>query len=77
MGDFLILDDETGRRYFRRLIYINILLYVLVAIIFVVSTVDVVITLLVASGVSIASLVYAIYFIHKNPPMEYVEELTS
>ena len=75
MGDFFIQYDDSGRRYFRRLIYANILLYVLMVIVFVVSSVDIVILLLTACSVSIISIVNAIYFIHRNPPKEYSEDL--
>lgn len=75
MGDVFLQYNETGRRYFRRLIYVNILFYILVAIIFVITTVNIVILLLIVFSASIVSIVYAVYFIHKNPPMEYSDEL--
>jgi len=75
MGDFFLVHDETGKRYFRRLIYVNIIFYILAAIVYIVATVDVVILLSIAFSASIVSVVYAIYFIQKNPPMEYSEEL--
>lgn len=75
MGDFFLQYDETGKRYFRRLIYINILFYVLVAFIFIITAVDIVILLFIAFSASIISIVYAISFIHKNPPMQYSDGL--
>ena len=75
MGDFFLMHDETGKRYFRRLIYINILFYVLVVIIFIVTTVNIVILLSLAFIGSVISLFYVAYFIYRNPPKDYSEEL--
>ena len=70
MGDVYLTYDESGKAYFRRWVYLNILLLIMWGIIFVVTNVDVIFIIL--SGVLVAALsfVYALYFVRKTPPIE-------
>jgi hypothetical protein len=68
MGDLFLTYDDTGREYCRRLIFCNILFYIMMAFAVVFYMVDIIIILLAAVSVAVASLVYALYFIQKNPP---------
>ncbi len=69
MGDFFLTHDQTGRAYLRRLFYCNILIYVLMAVFVVVYLVDIIILILVVALTAIASLIYALYFVLRNPPI--------
>lgn len=77
MGDFFLTYDETGRTYFRRLIYANVLLYIVFAFIFAIYMVDITILILAAVSVASTSFAYALYFISKNPPIEPEEEYSE
>jgi hypothetical protein len=77
MGDVFLTYDETGRAYFRRLVVLNILALTVFAFIFVVTTVDIIVVILPAAFVAGASLVYALFFISKNPPIEPEEDYSS
>lgn len=70
MGDFLLVHDESGKRYFRRIIYVNILFYAAMGFLFILYIIDLLILVLGAVVAALASLVYAVYFILKNPPAE-------
>jgi hypothetical protein len=71
MGDVFINYDEYGKRYLKRMIYLNVLLYIIMGFAFLFFIADVLIILLIAVLTTAASLVYALYFIRKNPPREY------
>ncbi|MHA2141029.1 MAG: hypothetical protein ACXADC_13510 [Candidatus Thorarchaeota archaeon] len=68
MGDVFLNYDEAGRAYFRRLVYCNILFYLMLAFAVVFIMVDIIIVIIAGLLVAIASLLYAFYFIQKNPP---------
>jgi hypothetical protein len=70
MGDFLLVHDESGKKYFRRIIYVNILFYAAMGALFILYIIDLLILVLGAIGAALASFAYAIYFILKNPPEE-------
>ena len=70
MGDVLLTYDEYGREYVRRIICCNILFISMLALTAVFSIVDGFVALLAALSASVVSIVYAFYFIHKNPPAE-------
>jgi hypothetical protein len=71
MGDVFINYDEYGKRYLKRMIYLNVLLYIIMGFAFLFFIADVLIILLIAVLTTAASLVYSLYFIRKNPPREY------
>ncbi|MBY8997865.1 MAG: hypothetical protein KGD60_09040 [Candidatus Thorarchaeota archaeon] len=73
MGDVYLTYDDGGT-YFRRWVYLNILVLIVTGFFFVVTTVDIIIILLPAALVAGTSLVYALYFIRKNPPIEPEED---
>ncbi len=77
MGDVFITYDEYGKKYIRRMIYLNVLLYVMMGILFLLFMVDTLILMLTAIIATIVSFVYVLYFIQKHPPAEYDEEYFS
>ena len=68
MGDFLLVHDESGKKYFRRIIYVNILFYAAMGFLFILYIIDLLILIMGAIVAALVSLAYAIYFILKNPP---------
>jgi len=70
MGDFFLIHNDEGKAYLRRLFYVNILLYAVMAFLAIINMVDLIILILSAAILAIASLIYALYFILKNPPIE-------
>ena len=70
MGDVYLTYDERGKAYFRRWVYLNILTLIVWGIIFIVTNVDIIFIILPAGFVAGTSLIYALYFIRKNPPNE-------
>ena len=70
MGDVYLTYDESGRAYFRRWVYLNILVLVVTGFFFLFTTVDIIIIILPAALIAGSSLVYALYFIRKNPPIK-------
>jgi hypothetical protein len=73
MGDVNATYGETGKKYLKRLYYVNISYYIVVGFLLVVYMVDLSIIILGAALVALASVAYALYFTHKNPPIEYEE----
>ncbi|TFG32980.1 hypothetical protein EU527_09050 [Candidatus Thorarchaeota archaeon] len=68
MGDFILTHDDSGKAYFQRIIYLNIILYVLGGIAFMIFMFDIIVLVVIAIfGLSL-SLLYLGYFIYKNPP---------
>ena len=76
MGDFFLTYDESGKAYLRRLFYFNVLLYPVMGLVAVVYMVDILVVIFSASLLACGSLIYAVYFILRNPPMEYGEDLS-
>ena len=70
MGDFLLVHDESGKKYFRRIIYVNILFYAAMGFLFILYIIDLLILIMGAIVAALASFAYATYFILKNPPAE-------
>ncbi len=73
MGDVILVYDEYGRKHYRRLFWMNVFLYIGLGFIFIVGLVDLIIIMSVAFSIAIISLIYALYFIRKNPPIEMEE----
>jgi hypothetical protein len=70
MGDYLLMHDEEGRSYFRRVVYVNAAVYIGSAIIFIIYSVNMIILFSIAATVTIVFLGYALWFIHTHPPTE-------
>lgn len=77
MGDFFLTYDESGKAYLRRLFYFNVLFYPVMGLVAVVYMIDVLVVIFAASLLACGSLIYAAYFIIRNPPMEYGEDLSA
>jgi hypothetical protein len=77
MGDVFISYDEYGKKYLRRIVYLTVLLYIVMGIAFVLFMADILILLLAVILTAAASLAYALYFIHKHPPLDYPENLSG
>ena len=74
MGDFLLVHDRPGKKYFRRVIYVNLLFYAAMGVLFILYIIDLAILILGTIVAALASFSYAIYFILKNPPVEVDED---
>ncbi len=70
MGDFFLTHTDEGRAYLRRLFYLNILWIIIIAFLTIVFMVDLTILIIAAALLASASLIYALYFVIKNPPIE-------
>ena len=68
MGNFFLVHVESGKKFFRRIIYVNILFYAAMGALF--MLIDLLILVLGAFAAALASFAYAIYFILRNPPAE-------
>ena len=68
MGDVFLLYEDTGREYFRRLVFCNILFCIVMALGVVFYLVDIFIIYLAIILAAVSSIFYALYFIQKNPP---------
>jgi hypothetical protein len=77
MGDVFINYDEYGRKYLRRIVYLNVILYIIIGIALLLFWVDAFLLLLLAFIAAGTSLAYVFYFIRKNPPIEYPDEKDS
>ncbi|MFX1483562.1 MAG: hypothetical protein ACFFCP_10265 [Promethearchaeota archaeon] len=77
MGDFFLTHNEEGREYLRRIFYVNVLFYIMMGLAAVVFMVDFVFLLMLAGLVAVSSLLYAAYFVLKNPPQEYDAEISD
>ncbi|MHA3964277.1 MAG: hypothetical protein AM325_012155 [Candidatus Thorarchaeota archaeon SMTZ1-45] len=75
MGDVILVYDEYGRTHYKRLFWMNVVLYVILGIIVIVGLVDLIIIVVVAFSIAMLSLIYALYFIRKNPPLNYEQEV--
>jgi hypothetical protein len=68
MGDVYLTYGDGGA-YFRRWVYLNIVVLIVMGLFFLFTTVDIIFIVLPAAVMAISSLVYALYFIRKNPPL--------
>ena len=70
MGNFFLVHVESGKKFFGRIIYVNILFYAAMGALFMLYIIDLLILVLGAFAAALASFAYAIYFILRNPPAE-------
>jgi hypothetical protein len=70
MGDVFINYNEYGKKYLKRIFYLNIVFYIIAGIALLLFFSEIIIIISAASFLAVISLIYAFYFIHKNPPIE-------
>jgi hypothetical protein len=70
MGDVFINYNEYGKKYLKRIFYLNIVFYIIAGIALLLFFSEIIIIISAASFLAVVSLIYAFYFIHKNPPIE-------
>lgn len=73
MGDFLLVHDESGRGYYERVIFLTILLCVIGVFSVISLRVNIVAAIVIALLGSVVLVLFAGYFIYKNPPQEASE----
>jgi hypothetical protein len=77
MGDVFINYNEYGKKYLKRIFYLNIMFYIIAGIALLLFFSEIIVIVSAASFLAVISLIYALYFIHKNPPIENLEDYPS
>jgi hypothetical protein len=74
MADVYVDYDESGRKYFERAMFFNILLCIGGALMYVYWFTDIVVLITVGIIALGATITYLVYFLVANPPLEHQDE---